>query len=96
MHFQPTKIICLGHGENSIYNITMELQEKFNGETAIIPIIADVQDRGRIFEVVNNYRPDVIYHAAAHKHVPLMEFNPKEAMKNNIFGTKNATACWQG
>ena len=89
MHFQPSQIILLGHGENSIYNISMELQEKFSGKTTIIPIIADVQDRDRIFEVVNEYRPDVIYHAAAHKHVPLMEFNPREAVKNNIFGTKN-------
>lgn len=89
MNFQPAKIILLGHGENSIYNINMELQEKFNGSTVIVPVIADVQDRARIFEVVDEHRPHVIYHAAAHKHVPLMEYNPKEAVKNNIFGTKN-------
>ena len=89
MQFKPSKILLLGHGENSIYNINMELQRKFLGETVIFPIIADIQDRERIFEVIETHRPDVIYHAAAHKHVPLMEFNPREAVKNNIFGTKN-------
>ena len=52
-------------------------------------MIADVQDRERIFEVMDKHRPDVVYHAAAHKHVPLMEYNPREAVKNNVFGTKN-------
>ena len=88
LHFQPKKLILLGHGENSIYLIHMELIQKVSG-IEIIPIIADVQDRERIFEVVEAYRPDVIYHAAAHKHVPLMEYNPREAVKNNVFGTKN-------
>lgn len=87
--FQPKTLILLGHGENSIYNISMELQEKFVSETVILPIIADIQDRERIFKVVEQYKPQVIYHAAAHKHVPLMEVNPKEAVKNNVFGTKN-------
>lgn len=88
MNFQPRKLLLLGHGENSIYTIHMELIEKENS-TEIIPIIADIQDRERIFEVIAEHRPDVIYHAAAHKHVPLMEYNPQEAVKNNIFGTKN-------
>ncbi len=89
MTFNPAKLVLLGHGENSIYMISMELQKNFTGETAIIPVIADIQDRKRIFEVIEEYQPDVIYHAAAHKHVPLMEYNPREAVKNNIFGTKN-------
>ncbi|WP_347723254.1 polysaccharide biosynthesis protein [Lysinibacillus capsici] len=88
MNFQPKKLILLGHGENSIYTIHMELQQRSVG-TELIPIIADIKDRSRIFEVVKYYHPDVIYHAAAHKHVPLMEYNPREAVKNNIFGTKN-------
>lgn len=88
MNFQPKQLILLGHGENSIYTIQMELQQRSSG-TELIQIIADVQDRYRIFEVVQQYQPDVIYHAAAHKHVPLMEYNPREAVKNNIFGTKN-------
>ncbi|MCM3356554.1 nucleoside-diphosphate sugar epimerase/dehydratase [Psychrobacillus sp. MER TA 171] len=87
--FNPEQIILLGHGENSIYTIDMELRQKVASETKLIPIIADVQDRNRIFDIVSEYKPDVIYHAAAHKHVPLMEYNPMEAVKNNIFGTKN-------
>ncbi|KGR76405.1 polysaccharide biosynthesis protein [Ureibacillus manganicus] len=90
MKFKPRMLLLLGHGENSIYTILMELNEKYRNEKIeIVPIIADVQDRERIFDVVAQYRPDVIYHAAAHKHVPLMEYNPKEAVKNNVFGTKN-------
>ena len=87
--FRPKKLILVGHGENSIYTIDMELRQKFSSDMTIIPIIADVQDRTRIFDIVSEYTPDVIYHAAAHKHVPLMEANPMEAVKNNIFGTKN-------
>lgn len=89
LRFNPSKLLLLGHGENSIYLIDMELKEKVPQGTEIIPVIADVQDRERIFEIVQNYKPDVIYHAAAHKHVPLMESNPAEAVKNNIYGTKN-------
>ncbi len=89
MSFQPRQLILLGHGENSIYIIHMELLQRSSGMIDLVPIIADVQDRDRIFEVVKQYQPDVIYHAAAHKHVPLMEYNPHEAVKNNIFGTKN-------
>ncbi|MBT2616769.1 MULTISPECIES: nucleoside-diphosphate sugar epimerase/dehydratase [unclassified Bacillus (in: firmicutes)] len=87
--FKPAKILLLGHGEFSIYNIEMELTNKYQSEIEIVPIIADVQDRARIFDIVDEYKPDVIYHAAAHKHVPLMEYNPMEAVKNNILGTKN-------
>jgi FlaA1/EpsC-like NDP-sugar epimerase len=87
--FQPKKLLLLGHGENSIYQIDMELRNKYKNEFEIIPIIADIQDRHRIFEVMELHRPDVVYHAAAHKHVPLMEYNPKESVKNNVIGTKN-------
>ncbi|KAF0819535.1 UDP-N-acetylglucosamine 4,6-dehydratase [Bacillus sp. ZZV12-4809] len=87
--FQPEKLLLLGHGENSIYLIDMELRNKHKGEIEIVPVIADIQDRDRIFEVMETHRPDVVYHAAAHKHVPLMEYNPKEAVKNNVLGTKN-------
>ena len=87
--FRPKRLILLGHGESSIYTIDMELRQKVSKETEIIPIIADVKDRTRIFDIFSEYKPDVIYHAAAHKHVPLMEANPMEAVKNNIFGTKN-------
>nr|WP_277398221.1 nucleoside-diphosphate sugar epimerase/dehydratase [Neobacillus citreus] len=89
--FHPQKILLLGHGENSIYQIDMELRRKHLSEFEIIPIIADIQDRSRIFEVMREHHPDVVYHAAAHKHVPLMEYNPKESIKNNILGTKNVS-----
>lgn len=87
--FMPEKIILLGHGENSIYHIHQELTGQYGEEIEIIPIIADVQDKERMKEVMQTYKPYVVYHAAAHKHVPLMEYNPQEAIKNNIFGTKN-------
>lgn len=87
--FSPKRIIVLGHGENSIYQINKELNQNFKGTIEIIPIIADIQDRKRIFEVMQEYVPDRVYHAAAHKHVPMMEYNPREAVKNNIYGTKN-------
>lgn len=87
--FKPKRLILLGHGENSIYTIDMELRKIVQPQTELIPVIADVKDRIKISEIVCEYLPDVIYHAAAHKHVPLMEKNPMEAVKNNIFGTKN-------
>ena len=87
--FKPKEIVILGHGENSIYQLNMELVGKYSQHVTITPVIADVQDRKRIFEVMDKYRPDVVYHAAAHKHVPLMELNPREAVKNNILGTRN-------
>jgi FlaA1/EpsC-like NDP-sugar epimerase len=87
--FKPKKLLLLGHGENSIYQIDMELRNRHGKDFEIIPIIADVQDRDRICEVMSVHAPDVVYHAAAHKHVPLMEYNPKEAVKNNVIGTKN-------
>lgn len=87
--FHPGSILLLGHGENSIYQIDMELRNQYKNQFVIVPIIADVQDRKRIFEVMEKYQPDVVYHAAAHKHVPMMEYNPTEAVKNNVLGTKN-------
>ncbi|WLV24424.1 nucleoside-diphosphate sugar epimerase/dehydratase [Aciduricibacillus chroicocephali] len=90
MRFNPKQLVLLGHGEFSIYTIDMELR----GQAAqlgitVTAVIGDVRDRDRIFEVVEQYKPAVIYHAAAHKHVPLMEYNPHEAVKNNIIGTRN-------
>ncbi|ARI76249.1 polysaccharide biosynthesis protein [Halobacillus mangrovi] len=88
--FKPERLVLLGHGENSIYTIHMELSQ-LGLDTELVPVIADVQDRERIFEVVNHYGPSYVYHAAAHKHVPLMEVNPEEAIKNNVIGTKNVS-----
>ncbi|OLS41105.1 nucleoside-diphosphate sugar epimerase/dehydratase [Bacillus sp. MRMR6] len=87
--FKPRKIVLVGHGENSIYLIDMELRKLYQHTIEIVPVIGDIQDRTRIFEVMEEHRPFVVYHAAAHKHVPLMEYNPREAVKNNIYGTKN-------
>lgn len=90
MRYNPKKLLLLGHGENSIYLISRDLRNSYADKiTNIIPLIADVQDRNRIFEIMDAYKPDIVYHAAAHKHVPIMEFNPKEAVKNNVYGTKN-------
>lgn len=87
--FTPDRIMLLGHGENSIYHIHQELTGLYKEEIEVIPIIADVQDKERMKEVMQAYKPYVVYHAAAHKHVPLMEYNPQEAIKNNVLGTRN-------
>ncbi len=88
--FSPSQIILLGHGENSIYAIELELKESFkNNPVDFVTEIADVQDAQKMMVLTKKYKPDVIYHAAAHKHVPLMERNPEEAVKNNIIGTMN-------
>lgn len=87
--FKPAKLVLLGHGENSIYTIEMDLLGEVDPTIEIITEIADVQDRDKMFEVMEKYKPNVVYHAAAHKHVPLMERNPEAAVKNNVIGTKN-------
>jgi FlaA1/EpsC-like NDP-sugar epimerase len=89
MKYRPAKIVLLGHGENSIYNIEMEMRVTYKDSVEITTEIADIQDRHKIFEIIEKHQPYIVYHAAAHKHVPLMERNPEEAVKNNIFGTKN-------
>ncbi|MEC1664909.1 polysaccharide biosynthesis protein [Bacillus halotolerans] len=87
--FQPKEIVLLGHGENSIHSIYSELNGRFGKHIVFHTEIADVQDRDKMFTLMKKYEPHVVYHAAAHKHVPLMEHNPEEAVKNNIIGTKN-------
>ena len=86
--FSPERVVLLGHGENSIYLIYHELIRSFQGIN-YVPIIADIQDYERLLQVFEQYEPAIVYHAAAHKHVPMMERNPKEAFKNNILGTYN-------
>ncbi|MCA0756500.1 polysaccharide biosynthesis protein [Paenibacillus sp. N4] len=90
--FRPSKLLLLGHGENSIYTIEMELRSKFP-DVKLETVIADIQDRSRIDDVFSRFKPQVVFHAAAHKHVPLMERNPSEAVKNNVFGTRNVADC---
>ncbi|WP_017723019.1 polysaccharide biosynthesis protein [Staphylococcus xylosus] len=87
--FNPKKVVLLGHGENSIYLVHQELDGTYGDKIEFVPVIADVQSKSRVLEIMKKYKPYAVYHAAAHKHVPLMEFNPLEAVKNNILGTKN-------
>lgn len=84
----PTELVLLGHGENSIFETLMELEDNFPS-IPIHPIIADIRDLDRMMKVFDDYRPQVVFHAAAHKHVPLMEANIEEAITNNILGTRN-------
>jgi FlaA1/EpsC-like NDP-sugar epimerase len=86
IHLQPKKLLLLGRGENSIYQIERELQ----GSTVeTVGLIGDIQNKIRLESIFSEYNPDIIYHAAASKHVPLMENNPTEAVLNNVIGTKN-------
>ncbi len=86
--WSPAKIVLVGHGENSIFEIMVELEESFP-DIPKIPVIADVRDRQRLEVVFERYRPQVVFHAAAHKHVSLMEMNVEEAVTNNVLGTRN-------
>ncbi len=93
--FEPDEVILLGHGENSIFNIAYELRSvaamrlKANQRTSRLhTVIADVRDRERMRQVFQHFRPTVVFHAAAHKHVGLMEDNIPEAVTNNVLGTQ--------
>ncbi|MFB0919142.1 MAG: nucleoside-diphosphate sugar epimerase/dehydratase, partial [Clostridiaceae bacterium] len=86
--YKPKKLIILDIYENNAYEIENELKANFK-QLDLITLIASVRDRKKIFEIVKTYKPDIIFHAAAHKHVPLMETSPEEAIKNNVFGTLN-------
>lgn len=85
-NLQPDQLILLGHGENSIYAIYEEL--KSSTSIPLVKVIADIRDESAINDVMAQYQPHIVYHAAAHKHVPLMEDNARESVKNNVFGTK--------
>ncbi|WP_368915891.1 polysaccharide biosynthesis protein [Staphylococcus haemolyticus] len=91
--FEPERILLLGHGENSIYLINQELINLYKDKIELIPIIADVQNAARMEEIMHTYKPYAVYHAAAHKHVPLMEYNPIEAFRNNVLGTRNTAVA---
>lgn len=92
---RPASLILVGHGENSIFDIKNELAKDFRGMSErIYWVIASVSDEHRINQVFNDFNPDVVFHAAAHKHVPIMESNLLEAVQNNVIGTRNiANAC---
>jgi len=91
---RPAEIVIVGHGENSVFEIYNELRrleakERHSAPLTLHAVIADVRFAGRIEAIVNQYQPQIIFHAAAHKHVPLMELNPAEAITNNVQGTRN-------
>lgn len=87
MRFCPARLVLLEQAENALFDIDCELRQRWIG-SEIHPRIADICDAGRIEQVFSEFRPQVIFHCAAHKHVPMMELNPGEAIKNNVFGTK--------
>ncbi|HPS47207.1 MAG TPA: nucleoside-diphosphate sugar epimerase/dehydratase [Flexilinea sp.] len=86
--WNPARIILLGHGENSIFETLLDLHENYPA-LSIKPQIADIRDQDRLREIFQEFHPDIVFHAAAHKHVPLMEFNGPDAITNNVFGTWN-------
>lgn len=88
----PTDMILLGHGENSIFNISAELRHVPGPPVTIRPVIADIRGHHRLEQIFRRYRPEVVFHAAAHKHVPLMEENAADAVTNNILGTLNVAS----
>nr|WP_330400338.1 nucleoside-diphosphate sugar epimerase/dehydratase [Tepidibacter mesophilus] len=87
--FKPKELIILDIYENNAYEIQQELKRKYKNELNLKVIIASVRDNNRMEEILKKYKPNVVFHAAAHKHVPLMEDSPTEAIKNNVFGTMN-------
>lgn len=90
--FKPSKLIILDIYENNVYEIQNELKRKYKNTLDLEVIIASVRDINRLDQIFDKYRPDIVFHAAAHKHVPLMEDNPTEAIKNNVFGTRNVAS----
>lgn len=91
--FQPRKLLILDIYENNAYDLQNELKYIYKGKLDFEVIIASVRDKARLQEIFAKYKPTVVFHAAAHKHVPLMESNAVEAIKNNVFGTLNVAQC---
>ena len=92
LRFEPAELILLGHGENSIFEIhgeLLQLAKRLAPSAVLSPVIVDVRFVDRLQQVMQQHRPHIIFHAAAHKHVPLMEQNPAEAVSNNILGARN-------
>jgi len=86
--WEPVELYLLGHGENSIFETLIELEQSYPS-LSIRPIIADIRNKERLLHIFTSYRPQVVFHAAAHKHVPLMQVNIEEAISNNVLGTLN-------
>ena len=89
MRFKPGKLLIFDIYENCAYELQMELQQKYGRDVPVTVLVGSIRDKARLDEVFETYHPTVVFHAAAHKHVPLMEISPAEAVKNNVFGTKN-------
>ena len=89
MRFRPGKLLIFDIYENCAYELLMELQQKYGRDIPVTVLIGSIRDKKRLDEVFETYHPTVVFHAAAHKHVPLMEISPAEAVKNNVLGTKN-------
>lgn len=92
MKHNPKQLIIFDIYENNLYNIELELKANYNKEK-IEALVGSVRDKKRLKKVFEQYRPELVFHAAAHKHVPLMEKSPLEAIKNNVFGTYNVVNC---
>lgn len=98
MQFTPKRLVLLDIYENNMYDLQQEINmERRKGHnqtiTDVVCLIGSVRDRNRVDEIMKQYHPDVVFHAAAHKHVPLVENSPLEAIKNNVLGTKNVVEC---
>jgi UDP-4-amino-4,6-dideoxy-N-acetyl-beta-L-altrosamine transaminase len=87
LSLNPSKLIALDNRETALHELNLKLGEKYSGK--FIPIIADIKDKEKIKIILEKFKPSIIFHAAAYKHVPMMELHPDEAVKTNIFGTKN-------
>ncbi len=91
-HFKPSLIVLFDQAESPLYDIELELKEDFSCSDYKIEI-GDIRDRRRVEGIFSTYHPDIVYHAAAYKHVPMMEKHPLESVKTNVFGTKNVADC---
>ena len=90
--FNPKQLITLDVNENDTYFLALEIKRKYPNLN-LVSEICNIREKDKLEFLFNKYRPNVVFHAAAHKHVPLMEHNPEEAIKNNIFGTKKIAEC---
>lgn len=89
MRFQPKQLLIFDVYENCAYELECELKQKYGADCPVTVLIGSIRDKKRLDDVFEQYHPTVVFHAAAHKHVPLMEISPAEAVKNNVFGTRN-------
>lgn len=92
MKYKPQRLVIVDIYENNAYDLQMELNRKYPDNKPTV-LIASVRDKRRLDDIFRKYRPYIVFHAAAHKHVPLMEVSPSEAIKNNVFGTLNVAMC---